>query len=210
MRKVVKATAWAVVFLVCAGVGAYVAAHTDPFPPGVDRPGASTSSASSSPSPVGPAVQRWVGTIRTSSQHDFYVGGSCRTIWRTVVRLRIEDHAIEGVGEALPVGDPQCDFSQAQVQGRSVRIAITGRYSNADVLTLSFGDVTVRPSGAGDLGGFLTFLQISRLGYRSLDGTTAQMRFHEQRSDGNRGIYRFVGRADLRCLFGCRSPAAVP
>ena len=40
MRKGVKVAAWVAVFLACAGVGAYVAAHTDPFPPGVDRPGA--------------------------------------------------------------------------------------------------------------------------------------------------------------------------
>ena len=54
MRKGVKVAAWAAVFLACAGVGAYIAAHSDPFPPGVDRPsatGATGSPASPSTSP---------------------------------------------------------------------------------------------------------------------------------------------------------------
>ncbi len=43
MHRVLKVAAWAALFLACAGVGAYIAAHSDPFPPGVDRPGASPS-----------------------------------------------------------------------------------------------------------------------------------------------------------------------
>ena len=42
MRRGVKVAAWAAVFLACAGVGAFIAAHTDPFPPGVDRPSATS------------------------------------------------------------------------------------------------------------------------------------------------------------------------
>ena len=54
MRRWVKVAAWAAVFLACAGIGAYIAAHTDPFPPGVDRQGESpfpTVSPSTSPTP---------------------------------------------------------------------------------------------------------------------------------------------------------------
>jgi hypothetical protein len=38
-RRLLKVAAWAAVFLTCAGIGAFVAAQTDPFPPGVDDPG---------------------------------------------------------------------------------------------------------------------------------------------------------------------------
>ena len=67
MRRGVKVAAWAAVFLACAGVGAYIAAHSDPFPPGVDRPSASSlptgSPASSSPSAAEPIA--WVGSFRS-------------------------------------------------------------------------------------------------------------------------------------------------
>lgn len=36
----VKVVVWILVLLVCAGAGAFVASRTDPFPPGVEDPGA--------------------------------------------------------------------------------------------------------------------------------------------------------------------------
>ena len=49
MRRAVKVLLWIAVFAACFGVGAYVAAHTDPFPPGVDDPGATAGSGSRPP-----------------------------------------------------------------------------------------------------------------------------------------------------------------
>ena len=40
MRRLGKVLAWTLVFAACAAVGAVVAANTNPFPPGVEDPGA--------------------------------------------------------------------------------------------------------------------------------------------------------------------------
>ena len=79
MRKPVKVAAWAAVFLACAGVGAFIAANTDPFPPGVDRPGASpTESVSVTPSPSRtPVPVKWVGSLQSVTYHQLYGGGRC-------------------------------------------------------------------------------------------------------------------------------------
>ena len=54
MPKAVKILLWIGAFLACAGVGAYVAAHTDPFPPGVDDPGAHAAGPVSTEVPTSP------------------------------------------------------------------------------------------------------------------------------------------------------------
>ena len=206
MRKIFKAAAWAALFLACAGVGAYIAAHSDPFPPGVDRPGASPlASASPSGSPVKP--QRWDGLIRTVANHEFYVGGSCQTRWRTSVRFRIDDRdAIHGIAVSHVIGDARCDFPQVQVQSQTIRSSLEGRIASSGVLSLVFEDPTPLPEGSGDLGGFLTFLEIPRLACQTVDGESAHLRYSKQRDDGERGIYRFSGSVELRCLSGCEAP----
>ena len=74
--------AWAAVFLACAGTGAYIAAHTDLFPPGVDRQGGSPFP-TVSPSPRRrPRTPVWAGTLRSVTYHELYVGGRCTTRWR--------------------------------------------------------------------------------------------------------------------------------
>ncbi len=89
MRRWIKVAAWAAVFLACAGVGAFIAAHTDPFPPGVDRQGESpfpTVSPTPSPTPA-PRPVVWAGTLRSVTYHDLYVGGRCTTRWRGNLRF---------------------------------------------------------------------------------------------------------------------------
>ena len=83
MPKWVKVLLWIGVFLACAGVGAYVAAHTDPFPPGVDDPGANSAGPVSTEVPSGGVVV----LIDTRTSHDLYVGGRCAISWRIELGL---------------------------------------------------------------------------------------------------------------------------
>ena len=206
MRRLIKPAVWTAIFLACAGVGAYLAATTDPFPPGVDRPtGGPTGRGSPSPSPSPePVDQRWTGVMRTVSAHELFVGGACRSRWRTELQLFIRpDGRAEGSGVATPVGDAACDFQVAQEQADEVRMTLGGRLDLAGVLFLTFENPTPVPAGSTDLGGFLAFLEIPRLACESPDGETAELDFHGQRSDGNRGTYEFDASVRLRCRSAC-------
>jgi hypothetical protein len=200
VRRLLKPAVWTVVFLVCAGLGAYIAAHTDPFPPGVDRPTGETGSAPVSPSPE-PRDERWTGTMRTVAEHRLYVGGTCRSRWRTRIHLSVDDRgAVQGTAVALPVGLAHCDFEQSQEQARRIRMTVGGTKAQGAALSITFVDLTPDPLGSTDLGGFLTFLQVPRLACDSTDGAMAHLSFHKEQKDGNRGVYTFDGAVDLRVV----------
>jgi hypothetical protein len=57
---------WVGILLACAGVGAFVASRSDPFPPGVRDPGAVPSE---SPSPSKPDLVRWELTMSSRTKH---------------------------------------------------------------------------------------------------------------------------------------------
>ena len=130
MRKGVKVAAWAAVFLACAGVGAYIAAHSDPFPPGVDRPTGSTGTSGPpiSPSPSSaPEPVAWVGSFRSFTYHDLYVGGRCTTRWRGRLRFRVDPAGIAaGNGSARLFGKLVCDFPIEQTQVQRIGLAVPG------------------------------------------------------------------------------------
>jgi hypothetical protein len=205
MRRFVKPAVWAGVFLACAGAGAFIAANTDPFPPGVDRPtGPTAATTGPTPSPE-PADQRWTGRLSTVARHDFYVGGTCRSRWDTDLRLVIDPAgAVTGSGVGRPVGEASCDFPNAQEEARRVRMAVGGRLTLSGVLRIWFDHVTPAPDGSTDLGGFFVFLTGERLVLEAEEGTTAGTSFRTQRDDGNRGTYRFAGSAELVCSSGCQ------
>ena len=74
--------AWVALFAACAGVGAFVAAHTNPFPPGVEDPGVERTP-SPTPTPTAtPAGAAWSGGAGARTRHDLFVGGSCASDWR--------------------------------------------------------------------------------------------------------------------------------
>ncbi len=205
MRRLVKPAVWTAVFLACAGAGAYLAAHTDPFPPGVDRPTGTGPTGTTGPSPSPePIFERWTGTMRTASRHDLYVGGSCRSRWRTELRFAIDPSgAVQGSGVASPVGEASCDFPEAQQQAHRIRMTVVGRLTSTGVLRITFDHVTPAPAGSTDLGGFLVFLPAARLTTGTEQGSTAQLTFDQQRSDGNRGTFVFEGSMRLGCRSGC-------
>ena len=155
MRRGLKVAAWAGLFLGCAGVGAYVAAHSNPFPPGVDRP---SGSATISPSPPPTAPDRWVGGLRSVTYHQLYVGGRCTTRWRGDLRFTVSGSgSIDGTGTARLAGTLVCDFPTAQVQAERIDLAVTGRMRDGR-LTLHLAQTGVEPAGARDYGGFGAFL----------------------------------------------------
>ena len=208
MGRPIKVAAWAAVFLACAGAGAFIAAHTDPFPPGVDRPsGGSLPTVTPTGSPL-PRSQRWVGIVRTVARHDFYVGGACQTRWRTVLRFQAQPPGeMRGSAVGHVVGRARCDFPQAQVQSRTIRSSVEGWFSSAGVIGLVFKHPVVDPTGSNDLGGFLGFLRLPRVVAQTVDGKSAHGTFDKELGDGDRGSYRFVGSVSLRCLSGCQAPS---
>jgi hypothetical protein len=189
MRRGVKVAAWAAVFLACAGVGAYIAAHTDPFPPGVDRPTGSTAPSGSptSPSPP-PGPVAWVGSFRSFTYHDLYVGGRCTTRWRGRLRLRVDDAGgIAGSGGAHLFGKLECDFPIEQTQTRRIGLAVTGGIRD-DTIVLTLSQTSVAPINGHDFGGFAAFLPVKvalPLHGDAADGRVTRRRVDEQ----GRGVY---------------------
>ncbi len=155
--------AWAAVFLACAGVGAYIAAHTDPFPPGVDRPGESpipTVTPTSSPSP-GPVT--WVGSLRSVTSHELYVGGKCTTRWRGNLRFTVDAAGrISGTATARLSGKLRCDFPIAQTQVHRFGLAISGRILEGG-MALRLAQTSIDPTNGHDFGAFGAFLPVRML-----------------------------------------------
>jgi hypothetical protein len=191
MRRSVKVAAWAAVFLACAGVGAYIAAHSDPFPPGVDRPSESlpptvspsSPSASPSPQPVD-----WVGSFRSFTYHDLYVGGRCTTRWRGNLRFTVDAAGgVVGTGAARLYGKLDCDFPIEQTQAHRIDLAITGRV-RGERIVLSFSQTSIEPTNGHDFGGFGALLPVKvvlPLRDDAADGRLTRRRVDEQ----GRGIY---------------------
>jgi hypothetical protein len=163
MHKGVKVAVWAAVFMTCAGVGAFIAAHTDPFPPGVDRPSESpipTPTATTSPSPE-PVT--WVGSLRSVTFHDLYVGGRCTTRWLGNLRFTVDAAGkITGTGNARLDGKLECDFPIAQTQVRRFGIVISGRILEGG-MALRMAQTSIDPTNGRDFGAFGAFLPVRML-----------------------------------------------
>jgi hypothetical protein len=154
MPRIARVAIWATAFLAAAGAGAYIAAHSNPFPPGVEDPGArSVSPSSVSPSPAAP--DRWVGRLRSSTYHQLYVGGRCATRWRGRVHLTVDRTEVIGAGNIRLLGQLACDFPVAQVQIDHVVLGIEGRI-HGDRIVLILRVRSVEPfASSQDYGGFL-------------------------------------------------------
>ena len=102
MRRFVKIVLWTLVFATCAAVGAVVAANTNPFPPGVEDPGARPSAVSPTdePDPSAPGGS-WLVRIDTRTYHDLFVGGRCAANWRIDVGIAVTDGPIDSAGAAM-------------------------------------------------------------------------------------------------------------
>lgn len=178
---------WLVVLAACAGVGAFIASRTNPFPPGVEDPG--DLGAGSSPSATPRAI--WTGTAVVRSIHRLYVGGACRTNWR--VRFSLE--GADGDGTARLIGEPRCDFPTAQLQAERLRFRVSSDEVGPGLL-LRFSELTSDSAGTTDLGGLLPLLERTGVKLRVSDGK-AVGRLERTASDGERGEFAIRGRVLL-------------
>jgi hypothetical protein len=200
VRRGLKAIVWTGVFAACAGAGAYVASQTDPFPPGVEDPGARpTGTPSTSPAA---AQQRWNLVMHSATRHDLHVGGSCRSGWRTTGVLTIRPDG-SATGEAVARLDGWgCDFAVAQVQTRTVTLAVSGRPIGGARLLLRFSEAATGPTGSQDLGGFIATLPLVNARMQLVAGhgdTTVSA----ARGDGDLGRYVNDSKVQLNCATGC-------
>ena len=199
MRRGVKVIVWTGVLAVCAGAGAFVAAHTNPFPPGVEDPGARPTTPPPTSAP--PANERWDLVMFSATRHDLHVGGACRSGWRTTGVLTIHpDGTASGEAEARLEGW-SCDFSVAQVQSRTVRLAVSGRPIGAG-LNLRFHEAGLSPPGSQDLGGFVATLPLVNARIR-LAGGHSDAKVSVSRPDGDLGRYVNDSKIQLECASAC-------
>jgi hypothetical protein len=170
MRGWEKAFLWTGILLLCAGVGAFVASRTNPFPPGVRDPVALPSE---SPSPSTVDLVRWSLTMSSRTTHTYHVGGSCTSDWHLEGEIELsESGRVDGRGVARLQPGAKCDFPSAQVQARQVVVAIVG-IRDGDELDLRFQDAGRKPEGSQDLGGFLKTLTTLRFSIPERAGAAA-------------------------------------
>ncbi len=163
---------WVGILLACAGVGAFIASRSDPFPPGVRDTGP-VPGVSPSPSPAGPELVRWQLAMSSRTTHTYRVGGSCTSNWRARGRIRLtESGRVEGRVIARLRPGATCDFPSAQIQARRVVVQIVGR-RDAGELDLRFREGDRGPVGSQDLGGFLKTLTTLRFSIPERAGAEA-------------------------------------
>jgi hypothetical protein len=190
-----KALIWIAVFAACAGAGAYVAAHTDPFPPGVDDPGArGTPSTTGSPSAT-PSIERWRITVRGSAVHTFRVGGACTSSWSGSARFPVDGAEVVAHARLELTGDGSCDFPVAQVQAERLDVELV----TTDDDEAQFRVIGRTPPGSEDLGGFASVIVQQRFSLAPDTGSGAQ----SELSDGKGGTIQGSVRIAVRCLTGC-------
>lgn len=200
MRRTLKVALWVAVFAACAGVGAFIASRTNPFPPGVQDPGARsatpdpTPTATATPTPEGVA---WSGHMQAGTSHDLFVGGSCSSAWRIDVDFSVDSlGGVMGNSTAHLVGRLRCDFPTAQVQARTLHLAVSGRHAKGR-MALRFVVKDRVPLGSNDYGGLIhTLPQFPPMDIHtgSIDGPV-QVRV----SDGDQGSYVANYQVALSC-----------
>ena len=191
VRGWTKTLVWALVLLACAGVGAFIASRSNPFPPSVRDPAALPSPSSSpSPSPSAVDLVHWSLTMSSRTTHTYHVGGSCTSDWRLEAEIELTGSGrVDGRGVARLQPGAQCDFPSAQVQTRRVVVAIVGR-RDGDELDLRFQDEGRKPAGSQDLGAFLKTLTTLRFSIPERAGAEASKPKRIEDPDGE--IYASV------------------
>jgi hypothetical protein len=197
VRRLTKVVVWTVVFAGCAAVGAWVAAHTNPFPPGVEDPGVRggpSASPSDEPEPSGEPGGSWLLRIDTRTFHDLFVGGRCAASWRIDVGLAGAQGPIDGAGAATIKGELRCDEPTAQVQAERIDLRAVGGARDGQ-LRFRLEETGLDPAGAQELSGFLETIPTLRFEMPARDGATAS--FDLERPDGGQGTFGAVGSAVL-------------
>jgi len=202
VRRAARFAIWTAVFLGAAGVGAYMAARSELFPPEVQAAPGSGTPAPSTRTPV-PRDPRWSGTIRSDSAHELYVGGRCTTDWVTEITFDALDNGrIVGRGTARMQGERRCTFPNAQINAERIEVSVEGTWNDAGFrIRLQDGDRS--PRGAADYGGFAPTVFDDRPGaemdvlLRSDRAASATVRM-ERVDDQGRGRYVSTNRVSLQ------------
>jgi hypothetical protein len=210
MSRAVKVLIWFVVFSGAAGAGAFLAAQTDPFPPGVEDPGARpsgiapTRSSTSSPEPHGPAS--WSGTMTSTTYHQFHVGGRCITQWVTRLSFTIDEAGrVAGNGDAQLQGAAACDFPVAQVQTKSISLRVAGDVHGGRFVVLRLTESGRDPVGSHDLGGLVGTLKAINPAVKmpATSGGSGRASVTVTVPDGDLGRYVSVDGFAIRCVADC-------
>ena len=187
MNRWMKVAGWAFAFSASFAVGAVIAAHSNPFPPGVVDPGAPiTPTTTPPPTPAGITL---TGTLDLQTVHTLYVGGACRTNWRGTLSLQ-EDATgtLTGTGTFDLLGGLHCDFPVVQVQTNTITVSLAGSVKGQRV-SLTLTDTGRDPKASSDFGGLahtVEFLKLSVV-------TGGSQQVHASRYDGDRGTYTAAG-----------------
>jgi hypothetical protein len=193
--KPLKVVIWIVVFAAFAGAGAFVASRSDPFPPGVEDPGARPTTSIPSPTPTS---EVWALTMHSATRHRLHVGGSCRSDWQIDGLVTVQPNGTAaGDATARLTRPASCDFPQAQVQTRRIQLVVTGELKGT-VLRLAFREAGRSPTGSQDLGGFSnTLREIVPVFHLEADVQRGRATVQATKADGDLGIYGSDSRCDI-------------
>jgi hypothetical protein len=185
----VKIVIWVVVFSACVAAGAVTASRTDPFPPGVEDPGARPPS-TPKPTDTGPTATVWDLAMDSTSSHTLHVGGSCRSAWRIEGSITVQPNGrAAGDANAKLDGEARCDFPQSQVQTQAIRLVVVGSTQHGK-LRLGFSEAGRTPAGSQDLGGLPNTLSLIHPAFRLGPATRAPTAsVLASRPDGDLGTY---------------------
>jgi hypothetical protein len=195
VRGWLKVLMWAGILLLCAGVGAFLASRSNPFPPGVPDPGAVPSE---SPNPSPTPVEVEVRSLRLVSRtaHTYHVGGSCTSDWEMDSAVRISSAGrVRGSGVARLRPGNECDFPSAQVQARRVVLRIVGR-TNGDRVVIRFRTGKVVPFASQDLGAFVDTIETLR--FSLVDRAIARQAKSKQVTTPNGDVFASTTTVRLR------------
>lgn len=196
MRRGWKIVGWMFAFSSCFAIGAVIAAHSDPFPPGVIDPGASVSPTRSPAPPAGPTL---TGTLHVQTAHYLYVGGACRTNWKGTLTIQQDaTGSVSGTGAFDLTGGLHCDFAVFQAQTKTVHVGVTGSVHGKRV-TLVLTDAGLDPRASSDFGGLTHTVRFLKLSV----GEGGRQQVHASRYDGDRGTYTASGTFKLACTASC-------
>src|SRR5581483_4731447 len=140
------------------------------------------------------------GSLRSTSFHRLYVGGTCTTTWTTRIRFEVAPRGtVRGTGVArLTSQAPPCPFPTGQLQIRRFHLVVTGELRSRDLAIRLIDVGHVPAAGSDDLGGFrATTLSIVIRARVRHDAVRARVSL--EAPDQDRGAFGSTNLLRLRC-----------
>jgi hypothetical protein len=200
LRRSLKLLLWLFVFVACAGIGAFVAASTNPFPPAVGDAPSSTSSTGPGQTD-GQVLESWQLKMRSRTSHRLYVGGQCSTKWAGTLELNVyQGGVVKGAGPVRRLGRGSCTFPNAQIELETIDVSVGGTRTDRRFL-FELRQESGLPEGARDYGGFTGAVLATPIHLQAKDGSV-EMKLHRLDATG-RGTYYSTTVLTLDCVKGC-------